>query len=125
MFKQIFFPALDPNVGTLDALSTFAVGFIARPIGGIIFGHFGDRMGRKQMLIVTLLIMAVATTVIGLLPTYDQIGIWAPVLLVFRQGISIGGEWGGVALLLMEQSSKERRGFDGDPLDSVSEDGRV
>lgn len=116
VFKQLFFPALDPNVGTLVTLSTFAVGFIARPIGGIIFGHFGDRMGRKQMLIVTLLIMAVATTAIGLLPTYDQIGIWAPVLLVFLrflQGISIGGEWGGVALLLMEQSSKERRGFNG------------
>lgn len=116
VFKQLFFPALDPNVGTLVTLSTFAVGFIARPIGGIIFGHFGDRMGRKQMLIVTLLIMAVATTAIGLLPTYDQIGIWAPILLVFlrfMQGISIGGEWGGVALLLMEQSSKERRGFNG------------
>lgn len=116
MFKQLFFPALDPNVGTLVTLSTFAVGFVARPIGGIIFGHFGDRVGRKKMLILTLLIMAVATTSIGLLPTYDQIGIWAPLLLVllrFLQGVSVGGEWGGVALLLVEQSATGRRGFNG------------
>lgn len=116
VFNQLFFPKLDSFAGTLATLSTFAVGFVARPVGGIIFGHFGDRIGRKQMLIATLLIMAVATTGIGLLPSYEQAGIWAPVLLVlcrFMQGISVGGEWGGVALLLMEQSPVEKRGFNG------------
>lgn len=116
VFNQLFFPKLDSMAGTLATLSTFAVGFLARPLGGIIFGHFGDRVGRKKMLIMTLLIMAIATTGIGLLPSYDQIGIWAPILLVFcrfMQGISVGGEWGGVALLLMEQSPVKRRGFNG------------
>ncbi|MBX3519554.1 MAG: MHS family MFS transporter [Xanthobacteraceae bacterium] len=116
VFSQLFFPKLDAFAGTLAALSTFTVGFIARPLGGIVFGHFGDKIGRKKTLIVTLLMMAVATTGIGLLPTYDQIGIWAPIMLVvfrFFQGVSVGGEWGGVALLLMEKAAPSKRGFIG------------
>src|SRR5690348_5423685 len=95
VFNKQFFPTLDPIVGILAAYATFAVGFFARPIGGVIFGHYGDRIGRKSMLILTLGIMGVASFCIGLLPTYNQIGVWAPILLVllrFLQGVAIGGE---------------------------------
>src|SRR3712207_5857931 len=97
-------------------MGTFAVGFFARPVGGLIFGHYGDRIGRKTMLIISLLLMGIATFLIGLLPTYESIGIWAPILLVvFRicQGLGVGGEWGGAVLLAVEHSPEGRRGFYG------------
>ena len=102
VFNQLYFPASDPLISTLLAYSTFAVGFITRPLGGIIFGHFGDKIGRKNMLILTLMIMGISTVLVGLVPTYAQIGIWAPIgLLVLRifQGIGLGGEWGGAVLI--------------------------
>lgn len=97
VFNKIFFPDFDATVGTILAFATFAVGFVARPVGGIIFGHFGDKLGRKKMLVLTLEIMGVATVGIGLVPSYETIGIAAPILLVIcrlAQGIGIGGEWG-------------------------------
>src|SRR5205085_8543650 len=87
VFNQLFFPTLDPLAGTMAAFATYAVGFFARPLGGIVFGHFGDRMGRKSMLVTTLMLMGVATFLIGMLPTYDQIGVAAPVLLVILRFI--------------------------------------
>jgi MFS transporter, MHS family, shikimate and dehydroshikimate transport protein len=116
VFNQLFFTNLDPITGTLVAYLTFAVGFVARPVGSVIFGHYGDRIGRKTMLILTLLIMGVATFIIGLLPTYEQIGIWAPILLVVMrifQGIGIGGEYGGAVLMAVEYAPEGRRGFYG------------
>ena len=116
VFNKLFFPTLDPLAGTLSAYGTFAVGFVARPLGGVVFGHFGDRLGRKNMLVWSLLIMGIATALIGLTPTYSQIGVWAPVLLValrFIQGFGVGGEWGGAVLLAVEHSGGERRGFHG------------
>jgi MHS family shikimate/dehydroshikimate transporter-like MFS transporter len=116
VFNKLFFPNINPLAGTLSAFGTFAVGFVARPVGGIIFGHFGDRMGRKSMLIYSLLIMGIATFVIGLLPTYASLGIWAPILLVtmrFAQGIGVGGEWGGAVLMAVEHSTPGSRGFHG------------
>jgi metabolite-proton symporter len=116
VFNRLFFPRLDPLAGTLSAYGTFAVGFVARPLGGIVFGHFGDRVGRKTMLVWSLLMMGVATALIGVVPGYDRIGIWAPVLLVvfrFVQGFGVGGEWGGAVLLAVEHSGGERRGFHG------------
>lgn len=114
VFNKLYFPASDPVVGTLLAYTTFAVGFVARPLGGVIFGHFGDRIGRKSMLILTLMIMGIATFLIGLVPTYEQIGIWAPILLlVLRvlQGIGLGGEWGGAVLMTYEYAKPENRGL--------------
>src|SRR5689334_11803319 len=111
-----FSPKLSPLAAQLSAFATFAVGFIARPIGGIVFGHFGDRLGRKRMLVLTLLIMGISTFLIGLLPTYTSAGVWAPILLlVLRvlQGLGIGGEWGGAVLMAVEYAPKERRGFYG------------
>ena len=116
VFNKLFFPNFDPLVGTLLAYTTFFVGFISRPIGGIIFGHYGDRIGRKTVLVLTILIMGVATFLIGLLPTYASVGIWAPVMLLFLrifQGIGIGGEWGGAVLMAVEHSPPGRRGFYG------------
>jgi MFS transporter, MHS family, shikimate and dehydroshikimate transport protein len=116
LFNRLFFPTLNPLAGTLSAYGTFALGFVARPLGGVVFGHYGDRLGRKKMLVWSLLIMGVATTLIGVTPTYDQIGIWAPVLLVvlrFIQGIGVGGEWGGAVLLAVEHSGGSRRGLHG------------
>ena len=116
VFNKLFFPNYDPVVGTLLAYTTFFVGFVSRPIGGIIFGHLGDRLGRKGVLILTLMIMGVATFLIGLLPTYQQVGIWAPALLLFLrifQGIGIGGEWGGAVLMAVEHAPESRRGFYG------------
>jgi MFS transporter, MHS family, shikimate and dehydroshikimate transport protein len=116
VFGDLFFPEAKPLVGTLLAFSTYAVGFAARPIGGIVFGHFGDRIGRKAMLVLSLLIMGVATFLIGLLPTFASIGILAPILLVvlrFAQGIGVGGEWGGAVLMSVEHAPKGRRGFFG------------
>jgi metabolite-proton symporter len=116
IFNKLFFPNYDPLTGTLASFGTYAVGFAARPIGGIVCGHFGDRKGRKSMLIFTLLLMGVATTAIGLLPTYERIGIWAPILLValrLVQGFGVGGEWGGAVLMAVEHSPKGNRGFYG------------
>jgi MFS transporter, MHS family, shikimate and dehydroshikimate transport protein len=116
VFNKLFFPTFDPIVGTIAAFATFAVGFIARPIGGIVFGHYGDRIGRKNMLYLTLLIMGLATAMIGLLPTYATIGIGAPILLVtmrLAQGFGLGGEWGGAVLMAVEHAPPNRRGFYG------------
>jgi MHS family shikimate/dehydroshikimate transporter-like MFS transporter len=116
VFNRLFFPTLSPLAGTLSAYGTFAVGFVARPLGGAVFGHYGDRLGRKKSLVWSLLIMGIATALIGLTPTYDQIGIWAPILLValrFIQGFGVGGEWGGAVLLAVEHSGGTRRGFHG------------
>jgi metabolite-proton symporter len=116
VFNRLFFPTLEPLAGTLSAYGTFAVGFVARPLGGAIFGHYGDRRGRKTVLVWSLLIMGVATALIGLIPSYDRIGIWSPVLLValrFIQGIGVGGEWGGAVLLAVEHSGGRHRGFHG------------
>jgi metabolite-proton symporter len=116
VFSKVFFPQYDAVVGTLLAYTTFFVGFISRPIGGIIFGHYGDRLGRKNVLVLTLLIMGVATFLIGCLPTYEQLGIWAAVLLLglrIFQGIGIGGEWGGAVLMAVEHAPEGKRGFYG------------
>lgn len=113
---QLFFPSSDPLVGTIAAFGSFAFGYLSRPIGAVVFGHYGDRIGRKTMLILTLLIMGIATFLIGLLPTYASIGIWAPILLLvlrFFQGIGLGGEWGGAVLLAVEHSPGNKRGFYG------------
>jgi len=114
VFTQVFFPNFDPVVGLLLSLSTFAVSFIARPLGALVFGHFGDRVGRKNTLYVTLLLMGVSTTLIGFLPTYAAIGAAAPAILVtlrFIQGIGFGGEYAGAVLMIAEHSPKVRRGF--------------
>ena len=114
VFNKLYFPTTDPLVSTLLAYGTFAVGFVTRPLGGVIFGHFGDRIGRKTMLVITLLIMGTATFLIALVPTYAQIGIWAPILLlVLRvfQGIGLGGEWGGAVLMAFEYAPREKRGL--------------
>ena len=114
VFNRLFFPEYDPLVGTLLAFATYAVGFVARPIGGIVFGHYGDRVGRKRLLMVSLIMMGVATVLIGLLPTYAQIGVWAPVgLIALRlvQGFAVGGEWGGAVLMAAEHGDSARRGF--------------
>jgi metabolite-proton symporter len=116
VFNQLFFPSYEPLTGTLLAFGTYAVGFFARPVGGIVAGHYGDKIGRKAMLVLTLLIMGGATFAIGLLPTYESIGIWAPILLLamrLLQGFGIGGEWGGAVLMAVEHSPPNRRGFYG------------
>jgi len=114
VFNKLFFPSFDPLVGTLLAFATYAVGFVARPLGGIVFGHFGDRVGRKKLLMWSLVMMGLATVLIGLLPGYDAIGIWAPVgLIVLRvlQGFAVGGEWGGAVLMAAEHGDAKRRGY--------------
>lgn len=113
VFSKVFFPNETSLVGTLLAFATFAVGFVMRPIGGLVFGHIGDRIGRKRSLALTMLIMGVATALIGVLPTAAQIGAWAPVLLLtlrILQGFALGGEWAGAVLLAVEHSPAERRG---------------
>ncbi|MBC3191103.1 MHS family MFS transporter [Pseudonocardia sp. C8] len=116
VFKKVFFPALGGLAGTLVALSTFAVGFVVRPLGGVVFGHLGDRMGRKPVLVLTLVLMGGATLLIGLLPDYTAIGVAAPVLLILLrvvQGFAMGGELGGAVLMTMEHAPEQRRGFFG------------
>jgi metabolite-proton symporter len=116
VFNQLFFPTFDPLTGTLAAFGTYAVGFVARPVGGIVIGHYGDRVGRKSMLVFTLVVMGVATFLIGLLPTYEQIGPWAAVALVLlriAQGFGVGGEWGGAVLMAVEHAPTGRRGYYG------------
>jgi MHS family shikimate/dehydroshikimate transporter-like MFS transporter len=116
IFNKLFFPTFDPMVGTLLAFGTYALGFIARPLGGLVFGHYGDKIGRKTMLYLTLLIMGVATAAIGLIPTYDTLGVWAPILLIacrLVQGFGLGGEWGGAVLMAVEHAPENRKGFYG------------
>jgi metabolite-proton symporter len=114
VFNRLFFPSFDPLVGTMMAFGTFAAGFLARPLGGVVFGHYGDRIGRKAMLSLTLIIMGVSTFAIGLLPTYAAIGVGAPLLLLtlrLLQGFGLGGEWGGAVLMAVEHAPAHRRGF--------------
>ncbi|MFG4139849.1 shikimate transporter [Klebsiella pneumoniae] len=114
VFNREFFQQIGPAMGTLAAFATFGVGFLFRPLGGIIFGHFGDRLGRKRMLMMTVWMMGIATACIGLLPSFNQIGWWAPVLLVFLravQGFAVGGEWGGAALLSVENAPQGKKAF--------------
>jgi metabolite-proton symporter len=114
VFNKVFFPAADPLVGALLSFTTYALGFAARPLGGVIFGHYGDRIGRKKLLMISLVLMGLATVAIGLLPTYQQVGVLAPVLLVLLrlvQGFAVGGEWGGAVLIVAEHGGAKRRGF--------------
>ncbi|SOD59105.1 metabolite-proton symporter [Streptomyces zhaozhouensis] len=116
VFGDLFFPNASDVAGTLASFATLAVGFAARPLGGILFGHYGDRIGRKKMLVLSLLTIGVSTVLIGCLPTYDQIGVGAPVLLVILrlfQGVALGGEWGGAALMSIEHAPKNKRGLFG------------
>ena len=117
VFPKLFFPAdIDPVAGVLASFSTAAVGFVARPVGGVLFGHFGDRVGRKTTLVTALVLMGIATTLVGVLPSYAQIGIWAAVaLFVLRicQGLAVGGQWGGAVLLATEYAPEGKRGFYG------------
>jgi MFS transporter, MHS family, shikimate and dehydroshikimate transport protein len=116
VFDKLFFPNVEPVIATLASFATFGVGFLARPVGGAIFGHYGDKLGRKKMLVIALLLMGVATILIGALPGYDAIGIWAPILLVVLrliQGAALGGEWGGAVLMVTEYAPKGKRGFYG------------
>ncbi|MCF3946899.1 MFS transporter [Acidiphilium iwatense] len=116
VLNRVFFPGFSPLLGTLLSYTTFAIGFVARPVGGIIFGHFGDRIGRKTVLILTLLIMGISTFLIGLLPGYATLGVAAPILLLLLriiQGIGIGGEWGGAVVLAIEHAPAGRRGYFG------------
>src|SRR5205814_4364102 len=112
VFGKVFFPKSDPLTGTMFAFATYGVGFMARPIGGIIFGHFGDRIGRKRLLIISLLLMGIATFLIGLLPTFNQVGVLAPTLLVILrlvQGFGLGGQWGGAILMSAEFGEARHR----------------
>ncbi|WP_285749460.1 MFS transporter [Lentzea sp. NBRC 105346] len=114
VFNKLFFPAADPLIGTLIAFASYGLGFIARPLGGVVFGHFGDRLGRKKLLVLSLLLMGTATFAMGLLPTYATIGIGAPILLTLLrlvQGFALGGEWGGAVLIVSEHGDARRRGF--------------
>ncbi|MDA3628602.1 MFS transporter [Saccharopolyspora oryzae] len=114
VFNQLFFPEADPLTGTLLAFTTYAIGFLARPLGGLVFGHFGDRVGRKKLLVVSLLMMGGATCAMGLLPTYAAVGALAPVLLTLLrlvQGFALGGEWGGAVLIVSEHGEDRRRGL--------------
>ena len=116
IFPTVFFSEADPSTSLILSLLTFAGGFIARPIGGIIFGHYGDRVGRKKTLVMALILMGVSSTLIGLLPTYSMIGITAPILLTslrFAQGLAIGGQWGGAMLLVTESAPSDKRGYYG------------
>jgi len=113
VFSSIFFPSFDPLTGTILAFSTYAVGYISRPLGGVLFGHLGDRLGRRFVLVTTLVMMGVTTGLMGLLPTYASWGIWAPLLLValrFVQGVALGGEWAGAVLIAMEHGKPDQRG---------------
>ncbi|MDA0570129.1 shikimate transporter [Burkholderia gladioli] len=114
VFNTAFFPKVSPTMGTLAAFATFGVGFLFRPLGGVVFGHYGDRLGRKRMLVLTVMMMGISTVAIGLLPTFETIGWWAPVLLVVLralQGFAVGGEWGGAALMAVESAPARRKAF--------------
>jgi metabolite-proton symporter len=113
IFNHLFFPSFDPLSGTILAFSTYAVGYISRPIGGVVFGHLGDRLGRRFVLVATLVLMGITTGMMGLLPTYASVGIWSPILLVslrFVQGVALGGEWAGAVLISVEHGDQKKRG---------------
>src|SRR5689334_684212 len=112
-FNRLFFPSFDPVTGTILAFSTYAVGYVSRPVGGVIFGHLGDKLGRRFVLFVTVTIMGTTTALMGLLPTYESIAILSPILLVtlrFIQGVALGGEWAGAVLMAVEHGAQEKRG---------------
>src|ERR1700754_3343270 len=114
VFNAEFFPKVSPAMGTLAAFATFGVGFLFRPLGGFVFGHFGDRLGRKRMLVLTVMMMGLSTALIGLLPSFASIGWWAPALLVTLravQGFAVGGEWGGAALMAVESAPEKKKAF--------------
>ena len=114
IFNHLYFPSFDDRIGTMLAFATFAVGFVARPLGGLVFGHFGDKIGRKKVLVLTLMIMGTGTVAIGCIPSYDSIGLWAPVLLIvcrIAQGLGLGGEWGGAVLMSFESAPAHKRAF--------------
>jgi MFS transporter, MHS family, shikimate and dehydroshikimate transport protein len=116
VFNKLFFPEFDPLVGTILAFSSFAIGFVARPVGGVVFGHFGDRIGRKLIYVITLLVMGIGTALVGLLPSYASVVLWAPVLLVTLrvvQGFGLGGAWGGAVLMAVEHAPQQKRGLYG------------
>ena len=116
IFNRVFFPSVDPFSGILLAFSTYAVGYVSRPLGGVVFGHLGDKLGRRAVLVITLALMGATTAAMGLLPSYAVIGVWSPVLLVtlrFVQGVALGGEWAGAVLLALEHGSPDRRGLNG------------
>ena len=118
IFNHLYFPEFDARVGTMLAFATFAVGFVARPLGGLVFGHFGDKIGRKKVLVLTLMIMGAGTVAIGCIPSYQSIGLWAPVLLILcrvAQGLGLGGEWGGAVLMSFESAPAHKRAFYADP----------
>ena len=114
VFSQLFFPSVDPMVGTMLAFSTYAIGYLSRPLGGLFFGRLGDKIGRRAVLVITLIIMGLTTATIGLLPTYGSAGILAPLLLItlrFVQGVALGGEWAGAVLLAVEHGRQDQRGL--------------
>ncbi len=114
VFNKVFFPSFDPLVGTLLAFATYGVAFLARPLGGVVFGHYGDRIGRKNVLVVTLMMMGISTFLVGVMPGYATIGVWAPITLVvlrFVQGLGLGGEWGGAVLMTLESGDQRSRGL--------------
>src|SRR5215468_1665578 len=114
IFNRLFFPSFDPATGTILAFSTYAVGYISRPVGGLIFGHLGDKLGRRFVLFVTVSLMGATAVLMGLLPTYESIAILSPILLVtlrFVQGIALGGEWAGAVLISVEHGAQEKRGL--------------
>ena len=114
VLNKLYFPAEDPAISLMLTYASFALGFVTRPLGGVIFGHFGDKVGRKSVLVATLMIMGISTFAIGLIPTYAQIGVWAPALLLFLrvlQGVGLGGEWGGAVLMAYEYAPENKRGF--------------
>src|SRR5580704_17148443 len=113
VFNRLFFPSFDPLTGTILAFSTYAVGYISRPIGGVVFGHLGDKRGRRFVFVVTLILMGLTTGLKGVLATFASVGIWSPILLVglrFVQGVALGGEWAGAVLISLEHGAQDRRG---------------
>ncbi len=116
VFPHLFFPSFDPITGTLASFATFAIGYVARPFGAVFFGHFGDKIGRKTTLVTTLMIMGISTFLIGVMPPYSLIGVWAPVLIVLLrlcQGVGVGGEWGGAVVMVVESAPRAKRGYYG------------
>jgi MFS transporter, MHS family, shikimate and dehydroshikimate transport protein len=126
--RRTVLPVINPWISTIAALSVYAAGYLARPLGGIVFGHFGDRIGRRSMLVLSMLLMGIGTFCVGLLPTYEQIGIWAPLTLIalrLVQAVGLGGEWGGAALKVAERAPVRRRGLFGSLVEVGNPIGRL